>query len=131
MNCLLDTHIFLWAISDDKKLRQEHKALIENKSNEIYISFYSLMEISIKHSLGKLPEFKANVDEVVAEIERADFILLSNNVHDLMQYNALPFFDQHRDPFDKFIISCAIANNLPILTYDKNFKLYKDLILLI
>ncbi len=117
MDCLLDTHIFLWAISDDKKLRQKHKVLIENSNNEIYISFYSLMEISIKHSLGKLPEFKANVDEVLAEIDKANFTLLSTDVHHLIQYNALPFFNQHRDPFDKFIIACAITNNLPLLTY--------------
>lgn len=131
MDCLLDTHIFLWAISDNKKLRQKHKALIENTSNEIYVSFYSLMEISIKHSLGKLPDFKADVDEVFAEIEIANITLLSTDVHHLAQYNALPFFDAHRDPFDKFIIACAIANNLPLLTYDKNFESYKDLIRLI
>jgi PIN domain nuclease of toxin-antitoxin system len=81
--------------------------------------------------LDKLPEFKANVDEVLAEIEKADFTLLSTDVHHLTNYNALPFFDQHRYPFDKFIITCAITHNLPLLTYDKNFKLYKDLIRLI
>ncbi len=80
MVCLLDTHILLWAISDDKKLRQKHKALIENIDNEIYVSFYSLMEVSIKHSLGKLPEFKAKVDDVIAEIEKANITILSTDV---------------------------------------------------
>jgi PIN domain nuclease of toxin-antitoxin system len=131
MVCLLDTHILLWAISDDKKLRQKHKALIENIDNEIYVSFYSLMEVSIKHSLGKLPEFKAKVDDVIAEIEKANITILSTDVHHLTQYNALPFFAAHRDPFDKFIIACAIVNNLSLLTYDKNFELYKDLVTLL
>ncbi len=36
MKVLLDTHILLWAISNDVKLPEKARKLIENDENEIY-----------------------------------------------------------------------------------------------
>lgn len=37
MNVLLDTHILLWALSNDVRLPEKARVLIENEMNEIYI----------------------------------------------------------------------------------------------
>lgn len=128
MKCLLDTHIFIWALDDNKKLHAKHKSLIQDTTNEIYVSFYSLMEISIKMRLGKLPDFKASIDEVLLQLDKSDFTLINCDAAHLSAYETLPLFDDHRDPFDRFIIANALAEKLPILTYDKKFRLYKDLV---
>src|SRR5256885_1074337 len=55
MRLLLDTHIFLWYISADKKLSVEARDAISDPANEVYLSVVSLWEAIIKHRLGKLP----------------------------------------------------------------------------
>jgi PIN domain nuclease of toxin-antitoxin system len=51
---LIDTHIFLWFVSNAKELSQTARTLIEDGNNEIFISIAALWEISIKTALGKL-----------------------------------------------------------------------------
>ena len=49
MNILLDTHIAIWALTDDKRLGTKARELILDPENNIYFSAISVMEISIKH----------------------------------------------------------------------------------
>ena len=51
MKLLLDTHIILWALTDDSKIPMEAKKLIEDESNDIYFSLASAWEVEIKYSL--------------------------------------------------------------------------------
>ena len=41
MKLLLDTHIILWAISDDAKLPDIARTLITDKTNEVFFSLAS------------------------------------------------------------------------------------------
>jgi PIN domain nuclease of toxin-antitoxin system len=54
MELLLDTHIFLWYISGDKKLADSAKNMISNPANEVYLSVVSSWETIIKYRVGKL-----------------------------------------------------------------------------
>ena len=42
MKVLLDTHIFLWFVSDNPKLSNSLKEIIEDGQNTIYLSIASL-----------------------------------------------------------------------------------------
>jgi PIN domain nuclease of toxin-antitoxin system len=55
MRLLLDTHIFLWFISGDNRLRQDLRDAIEDAANEVYLSPVSVWEAMVKHQIGKLP----------------------------------------------------------------------------
>ena len=55
MRLLLDTHAFLWFITNDPQLSAIAKALIADPDNEILISPASYWEIAIKISIGKYP----------------------------------------------------------------------------
>lgn len=55
MKVLLDTHIFLWFITKNKRLSQRCYDAISNRDNEIYLSVVSVWEAMIKYQLGKLP----------------------------------------------------------------------------
>lgn len=131
MNCLLDTHIFIWALDNNKQLKKKHKTLIENPRNQIYLSFYSLIEIAIKLNLGKLPQFKAGINDIWEEVGKMNLTLIEPEIHHLNAYELLPLFTDHRDPFDKLIIATAISEKLPILTYDSKFNLYKKTVTLL
>ena len=54
MKCLLDTHILLWWIEDDPKLRADLRATIADPANEVLVSAATLWEAAIKRALGKL-----------------------------------------------------------------------------
>ena len=51
MQYLIDTHVFLWFVSNAKELSPTARTLIEDGQNEIFISIASLWEISTKPRL--------------------------------------------------------------------------------
>jgi len=53
MRLLLDTHVYLWSVMDDRKLTKAARKLIL-EADEVYVSSASIWEASIKVGLGKL-----------------------------------------------------------------------------
>ena len=49
MKILLDTHILLWALTNDVKLPKKARKLITSEENEIYYSIVSLWEVEINN----------------------------------------------------------------------------------
>ncbi|MHB8763065.1 MAG: type II toxin-antitoxin system VapC family toxin, partial [Deferrisomatales bacterium] len=56
MRFLLDTHAWLWWVSDDPRLSKTARAAIADETNEVFVSAASAWEISTKHRIGKLGE---------------------------------------------------------------------------
>jgi PIN domain nuclease of toxin-antitoxin system len=50
MNLLLDTHIALWAVTDDARLPTKARDLIVDPDNDVWVSAASVWEIAIKHA---------------------------------------------------------------------------------
>ncbi|MBK8346118.1 MAG: PIN domain-containing protein [Saprospiraceae bacterium] len=50
MKILLDTHIIIWFLEDNKKLKRDYLDLIIEPSNIIYFSPVSIAEMAIKAS---------------------------------------------------------------------------------
>ena len=119
MKLLLDTHVFLWAISTPQRIPERLRSEIESLANTINVSAVSVAEIMIKASLGKLNmDFDPN-----EQIEQAGFEPIDFTGADAEHLKALPF--HHRDPFDRMLICQSIERDLPILTLDPAFKQYK------
>ncbi|MCP4110259.1 MAG: type II toxin-antitoxin system VapC family toxin [Desulfobacteraceae bacterium] len=55
MNILLDTHSFLWWISDSSRLPTVARNLMSESNNNLYWSAASSWEVAIKYELGRLP----------------------------------------------------------------------------
>lgn len=54
MRLLIDTHILIWFLEGNKLLSKQHRQIIANPQNDIFISIASLWEMAIKISVGKL-----------------------------------------------------------------------------
>ena len=54
MKALLDTHAFLWWVTEDYRLSSTAKNIITDSSNQLFLSTASAWEIVIKVRLGKL-----------------------------------------------------------------------------
>ena len=65
MRYLLDTQILIWHLQGNPKLKASLRTIIENPLNSILVSQFSLMEVSIKLKLGKLPEFIVSIEDIV------------------------------------------------------------------
>jgi PIN domain nuclease of toxin-antitoxin system len=72
---LVDTHIFIWAISDDDRLTSRHRAAFEDNGNDLVLSIVSVWEMLIKHRLGKLRIPSPAAKFIFAEMDRNDLLL--------------------------------------------------------
>ncbi|HRO41976.1 MAG TPA: type II toxin-antitoxin system VapC family toxin [Flavipsychrobacter sp.] len=128
MRYLLDTHILLWAVSDPQKLSQQHKEILQDNNNFIAVSQFSYLEITIKLKLNKLPHFEVSITEFINKVEEAGFVSLQIQTAHLERYNKLILRDEHRDPFDRFIIATAVEEKMKLLSLDSKFQLYKEFV---
>lgn len=115
---ILDTHIFLWSLSDPEKINDGILKEIETPINRIYISSISIAEIMIKYSLNKL-----NIDcDILKIADETGFEFLDFTVEDAVILKNLPY--HHKDPFDRMLIAQSIVNDYYIISDDSKFKLY-------
>lgn len=118
MRYLLDTHILLWWLNDDKKLKSTVSKVIQDKKNQIFISVVSGIEISIKNRSGKLP-LKTTVKQI---FKIAGFEVLDINLSHLLEFDKLSGY--HKDPFDRILVSQAKVENLVLITSDEKIWKY-------
>lgn len=122
MTALLDTQAFLWFVLDDPRLSATAKQFIEDSSNRLYLSPGSYWEIAIKISIGKysLPvPFQSFIETQLTLNSIAILPIEPRHTHLLTD---MPF--HHRDPFDRLLISQALADQLVIISSDVQFDLY-------
>ena len=74
MNYLVDTHILIWSFTDPDKLQKRFRNELLNLENTIYYSQFSLWEISLKYSLGKLKLKKKTPEEFYKELSTSFFV---------------------------------------------------------
>ena len=122
MKLLLDTHLFLWCLTDDKNLSKAARFKIIDAS-EVYISSASIWEAAIKIGLKKL---NANITELVTLIDKSGFLELVVTAQHAAEVCNLK--DIHKDPFDRILIAQAITEPLIFLTADSRLQNYSDLV---
>ena len=121
MKLLLDTHSFIWFMNGETSLSQKAKELIEDASNEKYISVASIWEMAIKINLGRL-SVKGGIKKALTDISSNNFTELNISSELLLIVEQLPH--HHRDPFDRLLISQAIFEKMAIVSKDPEFKKY-------
>ena len=122
MKILLDTHAFLWLVTDAPELSETAKQVFLDKANEIVLSAVSGFEIAVKYSLGKLELSEPPEVFIQNRIFKNELSVLPVTLQHTLKLSDLPF--HHRDPFDRLLITQAMTENLPILTRDPLFSEY-------
>lgn len=122
MRLLLDTHVFLWCIKNDRRLSKKVRSKIQD-AQDIYVSSASIWEATIKVKLKKLD---INLEKMVAAIEESGFSELPITARHAATVYSLR--DIHRDPFDRILIAQAICEPLTFLTADELLEDYSDLV---
>ena len=122
MRILIDTHIFLWLIEDNRRLSNKYRQIIHNLDHEIFLSVVSIWECVIKYQTGKL-NFP-NSPETYLPMQRREHLIKTLNVDEnsIVQLINLPLL--HKDPFDRLIISQALQHDLLLMTEDRAVLAY-------
>ena len=120
MAVLLDTHAFLWWVTDDPRLTKRARRTIGGTA--CLLSVASCWEMAIKASLGRLTVPGALDRFVQEQLEVNGFNLLPIALEHTGRVAALPF--HHRDPFDRLLAAQALAEDLSLVTADAVFRRY-------
>ena len=118
MNIIVDTHIFLWALSEPERLSEKSVFELKRTDNSVFLSAVSVTEIMIKASLGKL-DFIYNPIDLARE---TGFETIEFSVDDALRLKELPF--HHRDPFDRMLIAQSICRDFALMSTDEKFSHY-------
>jgi PIN domain nuclease of toxin-antitoxin system len=84
MKLLIDTHAVIWFITEDKKLPEKTRRIIENIDNNCYVSIASYWEIAIKQSLGRL-DLNSDLEKIFRIIEETGFEVLPITVNQILE----------------------------------------------
>jgi PIN domain nuclease of toxin-antitoxin system len=122
MHLLLDTHTFLWWVTDAAPLSSSARAAITDADNTCLLSMASVWEMAIKRSLGKL-ELNGDLGHFLAEQLPANQIaLLPIELHHAVRVVDLPW--HHRDPFDRLLVAQALCDGLTLVSADAALAAY-------
>lgn len=129
MRLLLDTHIALWAISEDSRLSARARDLITAPEAEVFVSAVVLWEIAIKHALGRAGVNAMPVSAAQAKswFEASNFRSLAVTDIHTVAVESLP--PHHTDPFDRLLIAQAVTEPMRLVTHDAALAAYGELVL--
>jgi len=113
MRLLLDTHVFIWAVTANRRLKPAQRAWLES-AEEIHVSSASIWEVAIKAQLGKID---ADADELAAAITNSGFVELAVTARHAAAVSRLPL--HHGDPFDRILVAQAFTEPLRLVTVDR------------
>jgi PIN domain nuclease of toxin-antitoxin system len=122
MMFLIDTHTFIWYVTDNSRLSNQVLELINDENNQIVLSIASIWEMGIKNGLGKLTFNLPFETFIQQQLAINDFTVLNIQISHISTVSQLPL--HHRDPFDRMLIAQAIVENIPVLSADTIFDAY-------
>ena len=118
MNVLIDTHILLWWLADDRALPDVARTVIADPATAVVVSAATVWEIAIKQAAGRLDA----PDNLMPTLDENDFDTLPMTAAHAFAAARLPL--HHADPFDRMLIAQATAENLTLVTGDRRFTHY-------
>jgi PIN domain nuclease of toxin-antitoxin system len=115
---VLDTHVLLWAVSDDRKLGRKTRATIDRRwaNGELAVPAIAFWEIGLLEARGrvKLPAPAREWRNVVLAAGAIELPLDGN-----VALRALDLAGLHDDPADRFIVATAVAHEATLITADE------------
>ena len=121
MKYLLDTCTLIWVIENSPSLSDKAKEIILSDESEVYFSPVSAWEIGIKISLNKL-SMTGGLAEAHRTLIENGFLFLPVKWEHTQLLETLPW--HHKDPFDRFLVSTAIIENMTLITSDSIIQKY-------
>jgi PIN domain nuclease of toxin-antitoxin system len=118
MRLLLDTHVVIWWLADDRVLGVEAADAIGDPDNVVFVSAVAGFEIAAKKKVGKLDA----PDDLPEQLRESAFEELPVTLVHGLEAGRLPL--HHKDPFDRLLVAQARAEGLVMVTADRMLSKY-------
>lgn len=125
---VLDTHAWVWWVSDPSRLSAVARRTIDEARNEeaIRISSISCWEVALLADKGRL-ELTMDVSDWIAKSEALSFLAfvpVDNRI--ALKATRLPGFEP-KDPADRMIIATTVCLGASLVTKDSGLRGYSDI----
>jgi PIN domain nuclease of toxin-antitoxin system len=124
LKLLLDTHAWVWAVEDAKRLGRKARRLLLDVNCERSVCAVSALEIARLVWSGDMVlqiPLHEWVEKSLADL-RADSLPVTHQIA-IEAYNLPEPF--HRDPADRQIVACARRHELTVVTADERILTWK------
>ena len=128
MNILLDTHIAVWAITNDPRLSKKAREIILDIDNNIYVSAVSTLEVNNKRK-SKKNNLEFTTAEFIECCEEAGYLPLPLKSRHFLAENSLIWRgdgEEHKDPYDRLLLAQAKSENYHLITHDRMIPLFGE-----
>jgi len=118
MKLLLDTHIWIWSVSEPRRLTRRVAKELDDVQNQLWLSPVSIWETLLLHRKGRLKiaeGFSSWVTRALTTMPLTEAPVTFEVAGALSAIN-LP----HADPADLFLAASAKAFGLTLVTSDRN-----------
>ena len=122
MRFLLDTHTFLWWITDSRQLSQTAHVTMADGNSDLFWSAASSWEVAIKYKLGRLPLPERPELLIPTELAKNRVDPLPIVSDHSFRAGQLPL--HHRDPFDRMLVAQAQLEDMEIISGDRLISRY-------
>ena len=123
MRVLLDTTaLYVAAGITDVAFTPKIQRLLQRTETARMVSPVSFNEIAIKANKGLTPLTREHIEKLVLDL---DLTILPLTAEHSFRLFGLPA--HHSDPFDRMLVATALAEDIPIVARDREFKSYKGL----
>ena len=127
---LLDTHIWVWLVSDTQHLRPRQRELLDqHEASGLGVSIISCWEVAKLVEKGRLVLQQPVGEWLAAALRRPHITLLSLTPEIVVDATQLPK-GFHSDPADQLIVATSRIMNIPLLTADDKILNYPHVALL-
>ena len=121
---LLDTHTWVWSFANDALLSSRARAAIQ-EADTVYVSPISFFEIGQKVRTGRWPEMEGKVQDLPAILREQGGSVATLTPEICLDASTMEW--EHRDPFDRLIVSTSLALSVALVSKDSAFEDRDDL----
>lgn len=124
MKLLLDTHAFIWALPDPRKIGAKAALAVSDPDNDVFVSSTTFWEIAIKVRNGRLAPIGQPGSTTVSAAQAMGFHPIELSPQEAAEHGSLSE-NTHFDPFDRMLIWQAIQRDMTLVSRDPEFKKFK------
>jgi len=115
---LLDTHILIWLVLNDRRLSAVQRGALADPDNALIVSPVVAYELTHLQKSRRIP-----MSESIDRLQELTGFELVDLPHDVWRsVGKLP--DIHRDPIDRLLVSHALCAGMTVVTADANIRRY-------
>lgn len=129
MKLLLDTHMIIWALTNDSRLPYAAREMIGSPDNIVFFSTASLWEIAVKNQKNpeKCPYIEKEIMQYCLESGFEPMTILPSHILAIRGLKVRPGRQlSNLDPFDRLLAAQAKAEGCRFITHDKNLENYDE-----